>query len=137
MILEIAIDRQQTQLGVFAAACRPRRAAVRPAIRLAIGGTLLMIGPPSPVSTRKSSRRMSMWLQYRMAPQKDVRDVLEVVDSDAALALTGVPDGLEPRTRRGLVDVALQDLGTGVAVRAWHATDPAGELGRSRQLLRC
>jgi len=129
-ILEIAIDRQQAQLGVFAAKLAATEArTARPAIRLAIGGTLVDDRTAlSGVYTQELAPYVDL-LAVSDDAAEGVRAVLQVVDADAALAMTGVPDSLEPlAARRSLADVALQDLGTGIAVRAWRATDLVGEL---------
>jgi len=129
-ILEVAIDRQQAQLGVFAAKLAATEArTARPAIRLAIGGTLVDDRTAlSGVYTQELAPYVDL-LAVSDEAAEGVRAVLRLVDADATLALIGEPDRLEPlAARRSLADVALQDLGTGVAVRAWRATDLAGEL---------
>jgi hypothetical protein len=129
-LLEIAIDRRQAPLGAFAAKLAATEARiVRPGIRLAIGGTLVEDPAAfSSIYTQELAPYVDV-IAVSDAAAQAVRDLLETADPDAVLALTGAPDLLEPQTeRRELVDVALQDLGTGVAVRAWQASDLIREL---------
>ncbi len=131
-ILEIAVDREQAAVGVFATKLAATEArAVRPTIRIAIGGGL--VDDPDALSAAYT---------WELAPYVDLlvasdaaadgaRRVRDRVDPDAALAVAGVPGGVGPdRTQPRLMDLLLGDLGSDVSVRAWHANDLVAEFQR-------
>ena len=110
-ILEVAIDRRQAQLGAFAVKLAATEArSARPAIRVAIGGTLADDPVALPdVYTAELAPYIDL-LVVSDAAAGDVESWLELIDPDAALAVTDVTDGAGPeQPGRRLVDVVLQD----------------------------
>ena len=94
-ILEIAIDREQPQLGAFAAKLAATEArAARPAIRIAIGGTLAEDPEAlTAVYTQELAPYVDLLVVSDGAAQA-ARDALATFDPDAALALAGMSDGV-------------------------------------------
>jgi hypothetical protein len=124
-IIEIALDREQAALGVFAVKLAATEArSARPAIRIALGGELIEDASAlSAVYTGDLAPYIDL-LVVSDAAATTARPLLARVDSSAELAVAGVASGAQLR----LVDLVLEDLGTDVSIRSWHATDPAVEL---------
>jgi len=131
-ILEIDADREGAAVGAFAARLAATEArAVRPAIRIAIGGAL---GHDPDALAAVYTTELAPYVDLVVVPEgaeDGARRVRDRVDPDAALAVAGVSSGGDSdRSQPRLLDLLLRDLGTDVSVRAWHAADPVAEFQR-------
>jgi hypothetical protein len=129
-ILEIALDRGQAELGVFAIKLAATEArSTRSTIRIALGGALVEDASAlSAVYTEDLAPYIDLLVVSDVAATT-ARSFLARLDSSAELAIAGLQSSPEAGgTQPRLMDLLIEDLGTDVSIRSWHATDPPAEL---------
>src|SRR5262249_23435924 len=120
-ILEVALDRQPARLAMFelqVAATEVR--ASHDAIRVAIGGAAMNDRARREDIYRAELAPYVDLLSLPDAGDKTIGGWLHGVDPIASMVVADVTNG---NSARGIIDAALQDLGTDVTMRAWPAGD--------------
>ena len=128
-ILEITVSGEQAALSAFSVKLAATEArSARQSIRIALGGSL--VDDAAALSTLYSAD-LAPYIDLLVvsdAAADPARKVLVRVDSTATLAVAGVSTGADRGSPERLIDLVLEDLGSDVSIRAWHASDPVETL---------